>query len=91
MSSTVYCAKQSETIIFCIRIITHKLRIYTYLMLKLFSIEIYLVDICRNRGKILSEAAYCGKLTDLDLDLILQTLRESPVLTNKEKRRYGLL
>lgn len=40
---------------------------------------------------LLSEATYCGKLTDSDLRLVMQTLKDSPVLTAKEKRRYGLL
>ncbi|WP_455625144.1 hypothetical protein [Parabacteroides sp.] len=40
---------------------------------------------------LLSEATYCGELIDSDLRLVMQTLKELPVLTNKEKRRYGLL
>lgn len=40
---------------------------------------------------LLSEATYCGRLTDSDLRLVIQALKDSPVLTTKEKRRYGLL
>lgn len=40
---------------------------------------------------LLSDATYCGELTDSDLCLVMQALKESPVLTGREKRRYGLL
>lgn len=43
------------------------------------------------RERLDREAFYQGKLTDRDLELILTTLRESEVITPKEKKKYGIL
>lgn len=39
----------------------------------------------------LGKATFCGNLLAKDLELILETLRNSTVLTPKEKKRYGLI
>lgn len=43
------------------------------------------------RGRLDKEGIYQGKLNDNDLEMILTTLRESEVITAKEKKRIGLI
>ena len=43
------------------------------------------------RTRLLKEATYQGSLIEKDLELIMESLRNSEVLTMKEKKRYGLL
>lgn len=43
------------------------------------------------KERLLREATYQGKLVAKDLNLIIEALRNSEIITNKEKRRYGLI
>ena len=43
------------------------------------------------KERLLKEATYKGMLTERDLNLIMEALRNSEVLTTKEKKRYGLV
>ena len=61
----------------------------------IFKIDPSYVNLARVREmekeRLLKEAIYQGKLTERDLELIMETLRNSEVLTTKEKKRYGLM
>ena len=41
--------------------------------------------------RLLKEASYQGKLTEKDLYLILESLKNSEILTVKEKKRFGFI
>lgn len=43
------------------------------------------------KERLLREATYQGKLVAKDLNLIIEALRNSEIITNKEKKRYGLV
>ena len=43
------------------------------------------------KERLLHGASYQGKLTEKDFALIMETLRNSDVITMKEKKRYGLI
>lgn len=61
----------------------------------IFKIDPSYVNLARIREmekeRLLKEAIYQRKLTEGDLELIMETLRTSKVLTTKEKKRYGLM
>lgn len=38
-----------------------------------------------------SEGRLCGRMTDRDLDLVLRTIAESPLVSNKIKKEIGLI
>lgn len=43
------------------------------------------------KERLLHEASYQGKLTEKDFALVMEALRNSDVITMKEKKRYGLI
>jgi hypothetical protein len=62
---------------------------------RIFKINPSYVNLARIREieltKLVANAEFCGELTVKDLPLILDSIRNSRVITTKEKRRYGLL
>ena len=61
----------------------------------IFRIDPSYINLARIREmekeRLLNEAVYQGKLTERDLELVMESLRNSEVLTTKEKKRYGLI
>lgn len=61
----------------------------------IFTLDPSYVNLARiremERTRLLKEATYQGSLIEKDLELIMESLRNSEVLTMKEKKRYGLL
>lgn len=62
---------------------------------EIFDIEPSYANLARireiDRDRLLFEASYQGKLTERDFTLVMETLRNSDVITTKEKKRYGLI
>lgn len=42
-----------------------------------------------DRGKVLS-GKYCGKLSDEDIELVIQCIKDTTLISNKIKKKYGI-
>lgn len=44
-----------------------------------------------NRDKVLGKGGYCGMVTDKDWALVLPFLIENPLISNKDKKEFGII